>query len=248
MSQSGDSSSTTTGSPFVSPDGPWASFLEHLADHGNIRAENLLKEYQSDLWDVTRAPIPDLDGEGNELLNMPFAQIVDIDSDNTVRTWSTISFRQLHDLSQQRKEVSRFLSDLNSCEAEASSRLLIFGSHEFDLYKALGSDGGMPAKSFVTNERIYAAEEDLLISHILGIEYDTDFSFVFRKLRQTGTCYGHSSRFQGLGYTYEDMIFYSPDTDRDDDISGTGRQLFRAYTLGPRRIKDRPVYCSELFQ
>lgn len=63
----------------------------------------------------------------------PCAQVLDIDSDNTVRVWSTLTFAELFRQHDRAQEVDRFLDSLRSCESSTSSRLLILNNDDVDL-------------------------------------------------------------------------------------------------------------------
>lgn len=247
MPQSRVSSNTRPGSLLLGPDGPWCSFLKHLVNQGDFDAEILLDRYHLKPWHGARVPVPDCGTPCGKIFDLPFAQIIDILSDNAVGIRSIITYRQLHDHDQQSTEVARFMSDLRSCDAGVSSRVLVFGSIGVDWYSDLAqyyTIGG----EFETGLRIFEAEEDVFISHILGIEYDMEFSSVRHKMGQAGIISEKSQPFfNGLGYTYGDMVFHNPQRVRGEKWLA-GSQLVRAYTLGQLKIEDNDVDCSEYTQ
>lgn len=161
-----------------------------------------------------------------------------------MQVWSTLTSAELFHQHDRAQEVERFLDSLRSCESTTSSRLLIFNTDSIDLQSKEND-------VFETDlSRAFSATMDLLLAHVLGIEYDVEFYAVDSRLNQAYTgdrdlLSFHNTEFGDPGYALRDMIFYGPThLDALAQFDGPEVQLMRAYTLGVREIKNRKVDIS----
>lgn len=235
MSQSGASSSSSPGSTFASENGPWPSYLGFLKEHGNKDAGWLLYIYADRLWNVHPRSGSPVASPAIIYPDLPFARILDIEADDTVQIWSTITFGELHNPLKQATEVDRFIASLSTCGPDVNSRLLVLNNDFFDIK---GEEQADDLYEFNEARNRHLALQDLLIAHILGIEYDLSFSEVHRRLRTKFIQDEPERRFHGLGYTGKDMLFYCRRAEWQ-------RQLMRAYTLGPRSVDSRTIEHSK---
>ena len=221
------------GSTFATRDGPWAQYLEKLQeDQWNPDAQDLLKHYRRLLWDVEQPTMSFNSELGDRLFQVPaveFAQILDISLDNTVSVWSSLTFAQLHDQRTQAVEVDRFIDGLHTCGSDVQCRILIMNSDYFDLKYLHDVSTRVTESEHDKFEQHSLITQDLLIAHILGIEYEVKFADVYRRLQQVHSGDVQAAPFCGLGYTYKDIMFDSP---ASLALSSNAEQLFRAYRLG----------------
>ena len=222
------------GSSFATEEGPWPRYVKHLAERGDLEAKSLLTFYKDSVWDFLQqwdlaceVSTPDL----------PCARILEIDSDDNVRALSTLTFGELHDHCKQAVEGDRFLDALRSSGSNLSSRLLTWNNDCFNfepnpMQGETFSEHGLKVMTF------FAAQQNLLLGHILGIEYDMNFTEVHHRLNLK------MQKFCGLGHlcTNEDMVFFSPTTAR---YHVEASQMIRAYTIGLRKVGGREIeHCK----